>query len=385
MLLKLLVYLSPALALSDHAKSTLNDVKSGILLKNGKQTSCGLALIDNKATLASGSCFALVNNQVKDPSIYEIIVNNAFNNVKERHRVEKVDFYSAYSSDTMANDVALLQYNSEATKISWANQIAIDSSSWESTVYVSQYVKDLDAESWADPVIYEAGNDSNIEECMAMSSLFKNNQQYMVCNSQLADSPSDIASDCDVPYQIVYGVIGDRLYLAGFFSYIALKGTNATLCNLDKHRSYYTLVSSYLYFASLKTGRTMHYLSGGDGGSRPQTSRGFSMNPPTDDQPTDIKTIGGNIYTTQTDYNENENGSGGLSKKNTIIVAVCCSAGGILLAVAVLYAVRWNRSRKNRKHNTPEHQEMLANDLGGASFPKTNLSQDNVRPPPYHE
>ncbi|KAJ2467738.1 hypothetical protein GGI03_001398 [Coemansia sp. RSA 2337] len=62
----------------------------------------------------------------------------------------------------------------------------------------------------------------------------------------------------------------------------------------------------------------------------------------------------------------------GMSKRSIAIVAACSAVGSLLLAVGVVFLVRWWRGHLKRTRDPYKEtaaQEILANDLGGASMP----------------
>lgn len=384
---------------------TLKDSKAGILLVNGKQTSCGLGILDNKAAFVSADCLDVNNIHAKDLSPYEVLIDNG-----ERHAIENITVSPTYDSKTKRDNVALLQYNSKTTSQPWYNTIGVGINILNTVkAYVGNYVKKLEnsetATSWANPKVYnQTIADVN---CNEYSPLYYRNQREMACNMELADSPANSVSKCNVPYQLVYAVINDKLYLAGFHSYTVLyKGSTA--CETDKQRSYYTYIDNYIAFAKSILGRDVSYQSA-DKDKPPQDDLSYSMIPPVKPQPVGTTVVGGDLYARQKDISSATNvsessdgdsstsdsgdsGEDGLSKGATIAVAVSCSVGGILIAVAAFFLARVWRSRISRGRNPYQEtlaQEILADELRATMAPPPATGGNNGPPasslPVYQE
>ncbi|KAJ2364523.1 hypothetical protein H4S02_000424 [Coemansia sp. RSA 2611] len=362
--------LSPRQSLQDLAK-----VKGGIFVKNGNQTTCGLGFIDNKAAFVSADCLDYDGQTVKMSTNYEVYVDSAFTGSSEHYSVTNVTVHPSYNPQTRANNIAILEFNDNAN-VSWYNYNAIAPSKWSTLVYVQRYLTDVSTATWGTPKLLTKGIGA-VSTCTDMSPLFSANKNDMMCDQVVADSPSDTLSQCKVPYPAIYVMFNGILYQAGIFNYAVITDDDS-LCNDNSAPAYYTLLGNYIAFAYTTLNRTVYYLKV-DNTSKPQTDPGYAMDDASDSDSRHIQ-LGGDFYARQGGVLSSEsNGanpddkpsSGGLSKTATIIVAVCSAVGGLMLAVALYFAIRWWRAhiRRARDPLKETNAQELFDELPGTTIP----------------
>ncbi|KAJ2007553.1 hypothetical protein GGI04_001475 [Coemansia thaxteri] len=394
--------------------SDLSMVKAGLLVKNGKQTSCALGILDNQASIVSADCLNYkANGQVDMSVIYEAFINAAYDGSPARHAVLNVTIHPSYNPTTKANNVAVIQYNGGSTN-AWHNYNAIGPDTWSNIVYSQQYISEIDTLTWATPQVYSQGSADSM--CEQLSPLYTANEKDYTCSSGTLSPPSSSLSSCSVPYQMAYGLIGTTLFPAAIFSHVVVQG-GSNLCQYSNQRSYYTMMSDYLMFASTVLNRTVYYYSGGNS-TQPQQNPGYSMALPTGSSPSSAAVVGGDMYAKQStgtptsssyrmsssgqqrptsvvestsssapsDDPSSDGSSSGMSHRTIAIVAACSAVGALLLAVAAFFTVRWWRAHVARTRDPYKEaaaQRMLADGLGGASLPEEHF--DALAPPPaYH-
>ncbi|KAJ2030261.1 hypothetical protein IWW57_001274 [Coemansia sp. S610] len=374
-------------------------IKGGLLVKNSKQTSCGLGILDNMAALVSADCLDYTSGKVNYTTKYEAFVDAGYNGATGRYKVQTITVHPSYDAKTKANNVAVIQYNS-GSKVLWYNYNAIEPDSWDEYVYVQRYLSDVDGMAWATPKVYSQSNADST--CSQLSPVYKANKEGFACGSGLVSAPSLLGA-CDVPYQMVYAKLsGSYVYQAGFFSHAAIEdGKN--LCKYGSQRSYFTLFSDYLAFANSVTNRTVYYFSD-DNSTTPQTDPKYAMAKPSSTV-SDVVLLSGDMYAKQPGVESSAATSlsrssplasptssptpspsptsdppreeepvteSGMSKRSIAIVAACSAIGSLLLAVGGFFLVRWWRGHLQRTRDPFKEtaaQEFLANDLGGASMP----------------
>ncbi|KAJ2471531.1 hypothetical protein GGI02_002208 [Coemansia sp. RSA 2322] len=264
--------------------------------------------------------------------------------------------------------------------------------------------------TWDTPQVYSQGSPDSM--CEQLSPVYRANELGYTCSSGLLQPTSSLGS-CGVPYQVAYGLIGTTLFQTGIFSHVVVQG-GSDLCRYTNQRSYYTLMSDYLMFASTVLNRTVYYYSSNNV-TTPQNDANYSMEPPTDLLSGSVVVLGGDMYARQVEetttssrqqtstsaietvtssdlsdeFSDDLSGSdssGSTSNRTTVIVAVCSAVGALLLAVATYFAVRWWRAHVARTRDPymeTAAQRMLADDLGGASLPEDHFNA-LVAPPAYH-
>ncbi|KAJ2861713.1 hypothetical protein GGH94_004721 [Coemansia aciculifera] len=371
--------------------SDIFKVKGGLLVKNGKQTSCGLGILDNMAALISADCLDFVNGKVDLSLHYEAFVDAGYDGATGRYMVQNITVHPSYDSKTKANNIALIEYN-RGSKVLWYNYNAVGPGNWDGYVYVQRYLSDIDGMAWATPKVYSQG--SGDLACLQLSTVYKGNSKGFACSSGLVPAPSSsLGTSCNVPYQMVYATFsGTYVYQAGFFSHVVLED-GKDLCKYSRQRSYFTLISDYLAFANSVLDRTVYYYNK-DNTTKPQSDPEYAMTKPSTTV-VSVVMLSGNMYpkqpstpsptsallsrtststspTSNPPSEEQQESNSGLSKRSIAIVAACSAVGSLLLAVGVFFLVRWWRGHLKRTRDPYKEtaaQEILANDLGGASMP----------------
>ncbi|KAJ2382257.1 hypothetical protein H4S02_005834 [Coemansia sp. RSA 2611] len=406
----------------------LAQIKGGVLVKNGKQTSCGLGLLDNMASYVSANCLDFKNGKVDGNIIYEVYIDSGYDKTATRAMVQNITVHPKYNPSTMANNIALIEFNL-GNDVTWYNYNAIGRASWSEIIYAQRYVSDMNQMTWATPQISpQASNDTM---CSSLSPLYSSNLLGSSCNGVLATSPSPDMSNCAVPYQIAYAVIGKRLLPAGIYSHSVVEGGEDLCGNPSKTRNYYTLLDDYLMFARVALDRTVHYFRIGNT-TVPQPDPNFSMVDPPEGLPSGAALVSGNYYSRQTGSNfasqvptptptakstrssttsqtsptskpeesntmsdpPSEEPTDGLSKNEVIIIAVSCSVGSLLIALILFFAIKQWKASRRRKHDPFKEataQLILAEGLGGAYVPGQERPSaevvedpiDNQPPPAY--
>ncbi|KAJ2849528.1 hypothetical protein IWW36_002566 [Coemansia brasiliensis] len=400
------VYCSPLGSSKLSARQTVQDLsklKGGVFVKDGKQTMCGLALIDNKSAMVSADCLEYNGSDINEDVIYTVYIDSGFDNKTSNHIVTKITVHPNYDRKTKANNVAVLEYNDDAW-VDWYNYNAIDPYKWKNLVYVQRYVEDVSMGTWGMPKLVRAKY-TNDTTCKEISPLYGDNLSDITCHDAVTEPPNSELSSCNVPYSTVYALIDGIVFQAGFFSYAEISG-GSDFCSYDQMRTYFTLVANYLEFARETINRTVYYYEQDDT-SYPQTNPYYVMNN-SQKQNSDFTMVGGDIYALQnrdsvstqessdisnsdnslmsSDHEtsgNNESSSDGLSKSTTIIIAVCCSVGTLILAALAFFLVRWWRGHISRPRDPMQEtnaQHILADDIGGAYLPASTSNHGDDAP-----
>lgn len=402
------------------APTDLSKVKTGLLVKDGRQTSCALAPIDSQSAMISADCFKLNDKgQLDGSSRYDVYLTPGEDNKVVSFPVEFITFHPNYDPNTKANNIAVLRYNSKEGDVSWINYSAIGYRHWDNLLYSQEYLSSVKDSKWAAPSKYIPSNfnpNSTDPECTKLSSLYKTNQDDMVCTGEAADPSSPDLHLCKAPYQMVYTVIDQSLYQAGLYSHSVLVDGSDDLCKKAPYvRHYYTLLADYLSFASTAINRQVKYYRPPGAADSVNNDPNFQMHPPSGASSPDSSTvISGDLYTRQTGNNfvelppppstpvatqgvpegvnvvpgvggpsgnldgevgisstshksgegvpelslpdSSSNGDGGdgsgLLQRDVIIIAVTCSIGGIILAIGLFFFIRWLVKHKKNKQNS---------------------------------
>ncbi|KAJ2522751.1 hypothetical protein H4217_000538 [Coemansia sp. RSA 1939] len=92
------------------------DTKGGVLVKNGKQTSCELGIIDSRAAFVAAPCLDYSSgNSVNQSTKYEVYLDAGIDNIAAKYTVTSITVHPGYNAETNANPIAILQFNKDST------------------------------------------------------------------------------------------------------------------------------------------------------------------------------------------------------------------------------------------------------------------------------
>ncbi|KAJ2155858.1 hypothetical protein GGF46_005556 [Coemansia sp. RSA 552] len=374
----------------------LEKVKSGAFVKNGKQTSCGLGIIDNQAAFVSADCLDFSGTSVDKSTKYEVYFDGSYNGASVQYKVTDITAHPEFDAVSKANNIAIVEYNPKNETFVF-NSIATKTDEWKTVVYTQQYLKNVGSAQWGTPRLLAQAY-KNESTCNSLSLVYSQNQDDFTCCEVLADAPAPYLSKCKVPYATVYAFIDKAMFLAGIFSHAVVTG-GSDLCDYNKVRTYFTLFANYVGFAKNTLNRPLQ-LHEPMNGDLPESDPDYQMGVPSSGiMKISSRTIGGDFYKDQTkpnpggsgDDQDSDDDSGGLRKGAVIALAVCCTVGTLLLAVGIFFLVRWWRGHVHRLRDPIQEtnaQQILADGLGGATmpdYPKNDREdEDFARPPPAY-
>ncbi|KAJ2658331.1 hypothetical protein IWW48_004097 [Coemansia sp. RSA 1200] len=139
-------------------------IKGGVLVKNGKQTSCELGAIDSTAAFVAAPCLDLTGNTVDTNTTYEVYLDTGIDSKSAKYTVESITVHPEYNSTTFLNPVAVLQFNKNSSE-NWSNPIAIDrNNSWGDVVLSRRGLADLGTMEWT-PALTVANQYVSADRC----------------------------------------------------------------------------------------------------------------------------------------------------------------------------------------------------------------------------
>ncbi|KAJ2607019.1 hypothetical protein EV177_005771 [Coemansia sp. RSA 1804] len=274
------------------------DTKGGVLVKNGKQTSCELGVIDSRAAFVAAPCLDYSSgNSVDQSTKYEVYLDAGIDNIAAKYTVTSITVHPGYNAETNANPVAILQFNKDSTA-SWSNPIAIDrKNSWGDSLFIRRGLLDIDAMEWNTPATITNYLDDTAL-CSYYSRLFKTNTDSFLCSNATTSPPYTYLTGCSIPYGSVDVYISGKLHVAGVYAYTAVSsvGTECTLRILQD--SIYVLFADYIAFADNVLSRSIGYYPSSNGIS-PQSDVGYSMGAPEEPEIKGWVIIKGDFYADQ--------------------------------------------------------------------------------------
>ncbi|KAJ2293082.1 hypothetical protein IW141_001424 [Coemansia sp. RSA 355] len=102
----------------------IKDLKRGVLVKNGKLTSCELLPIDSRAAVVAASCLGYTKESIIDKDdIYTVYYDKGRDNIEGQYKVDNISVHSNFNPSNYVNDLAILQFNSDS-KETWQSRLA---------------------------------------------------------------------------------------------------------------------------------------------------------------------------------------------------------------------------------------------------------------------
>ncbi|KAJ1956174.1 hypothetical protein EC988_001484 [Linderina pennispora] len=127
----------------------LNDSHGAVLLKDGEQTSCEVALISNRFGYVAATCFE-VDSELKAMNVsqYEVVFDHGTKSpIPGRCSVANVTINPGLDPKSFANNVAVVAFNSQSIKL-WGNYIDRSSAEKSGRIYSRRSITDVMTQKW---------------------------------------------------------------------------------------------------------------------------------------------------------------------------------------------------------------------------------------------
>ncbi|KAJ2078603.1 hypothetical protein H4R24_004354 [Coemansia sp. RSA 988] len=384
--------------------SRVNDLRGGILAKNGVPTTCEVAVTSDQVAFVAAACLSFKDNlnEVDRSTPYEVWITGGGTNSVSKYSVSEPISHPDYNPETYANNVAVLKLSgNRGSGGKFVNYIAANPKEWESKFYSRRSVSSNGA--FDSPQIIDSTG-SAPSECSKASTIYAANTDDFLCISETATNVS-----CPIPYTSVYGVHDPDLAIAALYSHSVVVGND--LCGSSAVYSYYTILSNYLEWGGAVTGSTI-YLYTANMSYQNNNDPNYHMNDPSGTASISGMLIGGNLNensdnqeimsyppvggvstgipmptmvsngitppmsSTSTESTEDTSEDDSKKKKNisTILIIVAL----VLIALAIIAYLLYRRFKK-RKAPANEMTQYNNNDysLGAQSFPPEYVEEQD--------
>ncbi|KAJ2363151.1 hypothetical protein H4S01_004441, partial [Coemansia sp. RSA 2610] len=271
-------------------KQAVSGYRGALLVKNGKQTSCEIALIDATSGFVAATCVVDGAGNLDTTARYEAYSDTGKGSSSMSAPIlsGSIHVHPQFSMATFANNIAIVQFTLNPD-IAWTIRVAVDHGTWAGTKYVRRYMSDLASKAWATPDERIDG-DMARPQCAASSGLYAANYFDFSCST--ATAPTMVGSQCGVPYGSLYGLIGNKMAVGGIYSHSVVTGSD--LCGSSKTVHYYTLLSNFIAFAQNTLGRGVLTLS--TDAFSVQADVNYGMEPEAFAPPQGTRVIAGNAF-----------------------------------------------------------------------------------------
>ncbi|KAJ2359160.1 hypothetical protein GGF43_000326 [Coemansia sp. RSA 2618] len=320
--------------------------------------------------------------------------------------VVNITVHPDFNPSNYANNFAILQFNLNGTIIFQTPISPVADYKWEKVGYDRSIPVNLITQKW-NGFNYELDTIDHDDTCDNLSPMYAANSKDMTCTSVISNPAVAYADICSVPLGVVYGFANNDSYIIGPYSHTVFSDGDS-YCSFSNQRSYYTSLANYIPFIISTLGRNLVIDNDFFKANLSSLSADHKMIDkefPESKLNVTTKTgdfykglppgIGMNVNPNAADDAANSDSGGGLSSRDTVIVAVCVSLGAATIIVLVLLYVFWYRKYK-RSSKYPigqaQYQDMIEQTIGGASThghqqfdhddvpPNTPLAPQNVYP-----
>ncbi|KAJ1799901.1 hypothetical protein LPJ59_001505 [Coemansia sp. RSA 2399] len=274
----------------DAALSTYPD---GVLLIDGAQTSCMVALVNEAYGFVSAACLMPSGSTT---AIAASRLTLAINGLQSSGQlsVNAAVVHPSYDATTLANNIGIVYFDiNKGGKSDSGNSTSVAAAKCDITkTYLERRtLSSLSPLTWNTPPSIVAFTSNSDDVCSIGSPVYAANQDDFICNNAVA-SPGSGLSSCALPLGLGYTAITSVSALpSAVYSHSVVFGDG--LCSNSKMVHYYVVLNNYLAWAA-QVVQTLE--SSGVSAKADNTAAGFSMNSPSEVVPV-IETYSGNLYT----------------------------------------------------------------------------------------
>ncbi|KAJ2721824.1 hypothetical protein GGI07_003707 [Coemansia sp. Benny D115] len=227
----------------------LRAFKGALLIKNGQQTTCEVALMHGTYGFVSANCLDYTNKDGKSVDMntsYDVVISAGLDGAYGSFKVTKLVPNPRYDPKSYANNIAIVFFENGG-RPDFKNYIASWRPDWTNLYYVRRTMFNVNTGGWNMPVSTAYNSSADLSECSRASKVFASNQDDFFCN-QLS-VPSIFNSTCVVPYGSIYGVNSVNLAIAALYSHSAIYSQDEAFCGQSKIFNYYTVLRNYMHWA----------------------------------------------------------------------------------------------------------------------------------------
>ncbi|KAJ2080542.1 hypothetical protein H4R24_003001 [Coemansia sp. RSA 988] len=311
----------------------MENFKGALLLKNGQQTSCEIALMYDTVGFVPANCLDYTDSAGKvlnTTTSYEVLISNGLTSAYGRFMATQMTVNPNYDPESFANNIAIIQFSGSGSG-GLVNYIASWRPDWTNLYFVRRSVMDATSGMWNPPTLTPYNDNADLGDCARANPLFLYNQQDLICNQ--IKTASMVNRTCSMPYGSVYGVNDPNVAIAALYSHSAVYGDNG-VCSNDKIYNYYIVMQNYVHWAMSVIGKKAPVFHTRVPEYTENLNPNYSMVVPNPKNVDGVTLLGGDLYhlnsTTATEKEDDDKKSG-MSIGSIIGLVV-----GLLLLLALL-------------------------------------------------
>ncbi|KAJ2854012.1 hypothetical protein GGI22_004648 [Coemansia erecta] len=278
---------------ADGIDAAISKYPDGVLLIDGAQTSCMVALVNEAYGFVSAACL-MPTGSTKAIAANRLTL--AINGLQSSGQlsVSAAVVHPSYDTATLANNIGVVYFDvNKGGKSDSGNSTSVTAAKCDTTkTYLERRtLSGLSPLTWNTPPSIVAFTSNSDDVCEIGSPVYAANKADFICNNAVA-SPGPGLSSCALPLGMGYTAITSVSALpSALYSHSVVFGDG--LCSNSKMVHYYVVLNNYLAWAA-QVAQTLK--SSGVSAKAANNAADFSMKPPSGVVPV-IKTYSGNLYT----------------------------------------------------------------------------------------
>ncbi|KAJ2237930.1 hypothetical protein H4R99_000652 [Coemansia sp. RSA 1722] len=277
----------------------MDSFKGALLLKNGQQTSCEIALMRDTQGLVSANCLDYTDDSAKTVDMntkYEVAISAGNDGTYGAFKVTKITPNPGYDPASFANNLAVIQFENGG-RTQFTNYVASWRPDWKDLYYTRRTLFNSGNGGWNAPIITAYSSSSDSSSCSQANKLFSSNQDDFLCNQLSVTSIYN--SSCEIPYGSVYGVNDPNIAIAALYSHSAVYGEN-NFCGNSKVYNYYTVLAKYMRWAMDVVGKATPVYHSNATDYKEPSDPNYSMSNPSSADTDGVTVVGGDVYNLKT-------------------------------------------------------------------------------------
>ncbi|KAJ2711355.1 hypothetical protein H4R19_003289 [Coemansia spiralis] len=371
----------------------LQAFKGALLLKNGQQTSCEIALMYTTVGFVAANCLDFNDSGAKTVNTttrYEVMISQGLTAAYGRFPATMITVNPNYDPESFANNIAVIQFANSGNG-DFVNYIASWRPEWSSLYFVRRSLNNMAGTAWNPPTLTQYSGNADAVACANANPLFKLNEADLLCNQLTTSSPVD--SSCTLPFGSVYGVNNPNAAVAALYSHSAVYGKD-TVCKAGRIFNYYIVMQNYVHWAMSVIGVKAPVFHARLPEYTETLDPNYSMKIPNPKSVDGVTVHGGDLYHEHTGAPAAATSSeaGGLSKGAIV---------GIVLALLALLALlgfllrkyllrKYKNTRVRRwwfwgRHNKDDEPVDVAAQRPDPNDPQRPSTYPNNQLPSYHD
>ncbi|KAJ2559661.1 hypothetical protein EV175_000235 [Coemansia sp. RSA 1933] len=277
---------------SSDVDSAISSYPDGVLIIDGEQTSCMVALVSESFGFVSAACLMPSGDTTAIPASR---MKLAINGLQSAGQISVSDavVHPSYDPSTLANNIGIVYFDvNSGGKSNSGNSSSVAAAKCDITkTYLERRtLSSLSPMTWNSPPTIIPFSSNSDDVCDIGSPVYAANKDAFICNNDVANPGSGLSS-CALPLGLGYTAItGSSALPSAVYSHSVVFGDG--LCSGSKMVHYYIIISNYLAWGA-QVAQTLK--AQGASAKSASIAADYSMTTPSEAVPV-IEVYSGNLY-----------------------------------------------------------------------------------------